>query len=211
MFCLHADFTQLYGHAHTQHLALEGDQAVLPALLVLTVAAQRAVPVQELEVALQYCLDLHLPLCGAAGMQEVYDGSQALQGQPWEPRGLGFGGHLAAPRSQDREEVLNRVRSYRKKAVFLRAEKKTQNYLVYLLSVEWSQNSQRSVRKRRARTETFPPLITAPWRWTSLSVRNDGIFWLSWRHSVESKSHIYAPHIFYIKPKPQQHRTSFHL
>lgn len=92
-------------------MALQGDQAVLPALLVLTVAAQRAVPVQELEVALQYRLDLHLPLGGAAGMQEVDHCGQALQGQPREPRGLGFGGHPAAPHSQDREEVLDRVRS----------------------------------------------------------------------------------------------------
>lgn len=105
-------------------MALEGDQAVLPAQLVLTVAAQRVVPVQELEVALQYRLDLHLPLCGAAGMQEVYHCGQALQGQPREPRGLGFCGHLAAPRFQDREEALNRVRGDREKAVLLKAGKK---------------------------------------------------------------------------------------
>lgn len=117
-------------------MALEGNQAVLPALPVLTLAAQRAVPVQELKVAVQYRLDLHLPLCGAAGMQEVYHSGQALQGQPWESRGLGLGGHLAAPCSQDQEEVLHRVGGDGEKAILLIIEKKRKRWVN--ITSQWS-------------------------------------------------------------------------
>lgn len=44
---------------------------------------------------------------------------QALQGQLWEPRALGFRGGPAAPRSQNREQVLNRVRGDGEKAILL--------------------------------------------------------------------------------------------
>lgn len=70
-------------------MALQGDQAVLPGLPVLLVTAKRPVPVEELEVTLQYSPDLHLPLCGAAEVQEVDHCSQALQDHPWEPSVLG--------------------------------------------------------------------------------------------------------------------------
>lgn len=71
----------------------------------------------------------------------MYHSGQALQGQPWESRGLGFGGHLAAPRSQDQEEVLNRVGGDGEKAILLIIEKK-ETLSQYYLSVEWSQNIQ---------------------------------------------------------------------
>lgn len=107
------------GHALTKHLTLEGDQAVFPALSLLLLTAQRTVPVEELKVALQYCPDLHLPLSRAAGVQEVNHHGQALQGQPWEPRTFGFRGGPAAPHSQNREQVLNRLTGDREKAILL--------------------------------------------------------------------------------------------
>lgn len=105
-------------------MSLERDQAVLPALPVLLLAAKRTVPVEELEVALQDGPDLHLPLCGTAGVQEVDHRCQALQGQPRERRVLGFGGGPAAPRSQNREQVLNRMRGDREKAILLKKKQK---------------------------------------------------------------------------------------
>lgn len=84
------------------------------------VTAQRTVPVEELEVALQDGPDLHLPLCGAAGVQEVDHRGQALQGQSWEPRVFGFRGGLTTPRTQDCEQVLNRLRSDGLKAILLK-------------------------------------------------------------------------------------------
>lgn len=76
---------------HTQHLALEADQPVLLA------AARRTVPVEQLEEVFQDGLNLHLPLRRAAGVEDVYHGRQALQGQPYDPGVLGFQGGLAAP------------------------------------------------------------------------------------------------------------------
>lgn len=77
----------------------------------------------------------------------MYHSGQALQGQPWESRGLGFGGHLAAPRSQDQEEVLNRVGGDGEKAILLRIEKKGNGESILPLS---GVVTEQSVRKRRA-------------------------------------------------------------
>lgn len=101
-------------------MALEGDQAVFPGLPVLLLAAKRTVPVEELEVALQYSPHLHLSLCGAAGVQDVDHGGQALQGQAWKPSVLGFRRGPAAPRSQDREQVLNGLRCDGEQAILLK-------------------------------------------------------------------------------------------
>lgn len=101
-------------------MALEGDQAVLPALPLLLLTAERTVPVEELEVVLQYRPNLHLPLRRAAGVQEVDHRGHALQGQPRESCALRFRGGPAAPCSQDREQVLNRVRGDGEKAILLK-------------------------------------------------------------------------------------------
>ena len=71
-------------------MALEDDQTVLPARPVLLAGAGRTVPVEQREVALQNAPDLHLPLCRAAGVENVDHHCQALQGQPYDPGVLGF-------------------------------------------------------------------------------------------------------------------------
>lgn len=109
--------------ALTQHLALERDQTVLPVLPIWLVTARRTVPVEELEVALQYGLDLHLSLRGAAGVQQVDHGRQALQGQSREPHVLGLRGGPTAPGPQNREQILNRLRSDREESILLKRQR----------------------------------------------------------------------------------------
>lgn len=106
-------------------MALERDQAVFPGLPVFLLAAKWTVPVEELEVVLQDGPDLHLPLHRAAGVQEMDHRCQALQAQPRESGVLGFRGGPAAPCSQDREEVIHRVRSDGKKTILLQKTRRS--------------------------------------------------------------------------------------
>lgn len=105
-------------------MALERDQTLLPAPpVLLLLAAERTVPVQELKVTLQYGLDLHLPLGGAAGVQQVDHRRQAPQRQPRQQGAFGFGGDPAAPRTQNREQVLHGLRADGEKTIFLKKQK----------------------------------------------------------------------------------------
>lgn len=103
----------------TQHLALEGDEILLPALAVLLLPTQRPVPVEEAEVALQYGPDLHLALGGAAAVQQVDHGREAAQGEPGQRRVLVLGRAAAAPSPQHGEQIFGRARRDGEEAVFL--------------------------------------------------------------------------------------------
>lgn len=53
--------------------------------------------------------------------------------------------------------------------------------------------------------QTFPPLMTAPWRWTSLSVSISGIFSLSCRFSVNmSETSVTQDQVTYITTTMQK-------
>lgn len=111
--------TNTKGTNLTEHLALQGDEALLPALAVLLLSAQRPVPVEELEVALQDGPDLHLPLGGAAAVQQVDHGRQAAQGEPGQRCVLGPRRAAAAPGPQHGEQIVHRARRDGVEAVFL--------------------------------------------------------------------------------------------
>lgn len=88
------------GTSLTEHLALQGDETLFPALAILLLSTQWSVPVEELEVALQDCPDLHLPLGRAAAVQQVDHGRQAAQGEPGQRRIFGLCRAAAAPGPQ---------------------------------------------------------------------------------------------------------------
>lgn len=74
----------------TQHMFEKGNEVILPGLHIFLLGVWWPVPVEQLEVTIQYCADLHLPLGWVAGVQKVDHCSQAPQGHFEQPRILGL-------------------------------------------------------------------------------------------------------------------------
>lgn len=119
----------------TEHLTLQGDETLFPALSILLLSTQRSVPVEELEVALQDGPDLHLPLGGAAAVQQVDHGRQAAQGESGQRCVFGLRRDAAAPGPQHREQILHRARRDGEQAIFLEGTKPKRTMRMPLVAV----------------------------------------------------------------------------